>query len=312
MPIGRDVTVEEWKLFVQVAELGSLTKVAALRDTAQPVISRQIGLLERKCAVRLFDRNGRGVTLTEGGRRALPRVKAWIREAHQITSDVREGTRAPVGTVRVGMLPSTGPLLASLLFQRVRKMFPGIQLRMLESSSSQLAEWLKTGQVDIAILFRAASDAGPDDHPIATVDTLLVSSASDAITRSRTVPFSMLGGLPLILPAETNLLRRILQQAAHRKGITLNVVMECDSLATQKEAVAEGGAYTILGSNAVVQELKSGRLRASKLVSPAIPRLMTLCVSPHRPPTLACREVSALLQDSLGKLVSARISWQHP
>lgn len=298
----QDLTLSEWKLFAQVAEQGSLTKVAALRGTAQPVVSRQIAALERKCAVRLFDRNGRGVTLTEGGLRALPRVQAWIREAAQIAADVREYAGSPVGTVQVGMLQSTSPLLASLLIQRVQKTFPGIQLRLLESSSNQLAEWLKTGQVDIAVLFATGSDSGPDDRPIAIIDILLVGSRGDVLTRPRTVPFARLSGLPLILAAETNPLRRLVQETANRRGVRLNVVMECDSLATQKEAVAEGGVYTVLGSNAVAQEVRSGRLQASKIVSPSIQRTMRLSVSPHRPPTLACREVAALLEDSLARL----------
>ncbi len=307
MSAARDVTIEEWKLFVLVAEVGSLTKTAALRDTAQPVISRQIAQLERKCATKLFDRNGRGVVLTEGGRRALPRVKSWLREADQIRAELRVGAGAPVGTVRIGMLKSMGPTLAGLLFHRVRKAFPAIQLRMQESSSEQLAEWVKAGQIDIAVLFRTDHDLGPDDRLVAQIDTLLVGPAKDALTRPRTVAFSKLDGLPLVLPAETNLLRRILQHAADRRGITLNVVMECDSLEAQKEAVVEGGGYTILGANSVVQDLGAGRLQGARIVSPGFQRKMALCISPHRPPTLACRVVAALIQSSLAKLLSARV-----
>jgi DNA-binding transcriptional LysR family regulator len=308
MAAARDVTIEEWKLFTLVAEVGSLTKAAALRDTAQPVISRQIGQLERKCATKLFDRNGRGVSLTEGGRRALPRVKAWLREAEQIRAELRAAAAAPAGTVRIGMLESMGPIVARLLFQRVRKAFPNIQLRMREASSDQLAEWAKEGQVDIAILFRTEHELGPDDRPVAQIDTLLVGPPKDPLTRARTVAFAKLDGLPLVLPSETNLLRRILQHAADRRGIALNVVMECDSLVAQKEAVADGGGYTILGANAVVQEIADRRLQASRIVSPGFQRRMTLCISPHRPPTLACRVVAALIQSSLSKLLSARMS----
>jgi len=308
MAHAREVTVDEWKLFVLVAEVGSLTRTAALRDTAQPVISRQIAQLERKCATKLFDRNGRGVSLTEGGRRALPRVKAWLREADQIRAELRVSTSSPVGTVRIGMLESMGPILAGLPFQRIRKEFPGIQLRMREASSDQLAEWAKTGQIDIAVLFRTEQDAGPDDRPVARIHTVLAGPAKDALTARRTIAFSELDGLPLVLPVETNLLRRILQHAADRRGITLNVVMECDSLAAQKEAVAQGGGYTILGANAVVQEVAAGRLQAARIVSPSFHRQMALCISPHRPPTLACRVVAALIQSSLARLLTARMA----
>lgn len=297
------VPIEHWKLFVQVAELGSLTKAAALRNKAQPVLSRQITLLEQICGERLFDRTGRGVALTEAGRRVLPRVKSWLGEADQIVADVRASAGVPMGVVRLGVLSSTAPLLVGLLFQRVRKQFPGIQLRIVESASGQLAEWLRTGQIEIAVLFRSDKEGGPDDHPIAAVETLLVGCAGDPVTASSTIGFEELDGLPLILLPETNHLRRVVQQAADEKRVSINVVMECDSIAAQKEAVALGGAYTVLGANSVIEDLNSGRLQASRIVSPSIQRVLTLCLSSQRPSTLACRKVAALVDECLHTLM---------
>ena len=57
--------------FVRMAELGSFTRTAAVRRVAQPALSRQIRALEVKLHPPLFDRNGRGVTLTPAGARLL-------------------------------------------------------------------------------------------------------------------------------------------------------------------------------------------------------------------------------------------------
>ncbi|WP_161993167.1 LysR family transcriptional regulator [Lacisediminimonas profundi] len=284
---------------MQVAELGSLTKAAALRNKAQPLLSRQITLLEQSCGERLFERTGRGVTLTEAGKRVLPRVKSWLSEGDQIVADVRAVAGVPMGVVRVGVLSSTSPMLVGMLFQRVRKQFPGIQLRIVESSSGQLAEWLRTGQIEIAVLFRSDREGGPDDHPVSAVKTLLVSCAGDPVTASPTIAFDALDGLPLVLLPETNHLRRMVQQAADERRVNLNVVMECDSIAAQKAAVALGGAYTVLGENAVIEELNSGRLQASRIVAPSIQRILTISLSSHRQSTLACKEVAALVENCL-------------
>ena len=69
-----------WKLFIDAAELGSLSKVAVAYGTSQPHISRQIGELEQECGGRLFQRTGRGVVLTELGQRIAPKVRAWLAE----------------------------------------------------------------------------------------------------------------------------------------------------------------------------------------------------------------------------------------
>src|SRR4029078_1876019 len=68
----------DWKLFIDCAELGSLSKVALVYGTSQPNISRQISELEKECGGRLFERTGRGVVLTELGDRITPKVRAWM------------------------------------------------------------------------------------------------------------------------------------------------------------------------------------------------------------------------------------------
>lgn len=296
------MNIEAWKLFADVAELGSLTRTAASRNTAQSAISRQIAVLEQFCGGRLFHRTGRGVTLTEAGIRIFPRVKAWLNEAEQIAKEVKATVGVPSGVVQVGMIPSAGHQLASLLFQQTRLLFPEVQLRILDGASAQLSEWLEAGQVDIAVLFRYGSEKRSDEHQLAVVDTFLVGPAGDALTKSPTVHFNRLDRLPLILARLPNSLRRVLDQAAKRKGITLSVVMECDSLEIQKDVVADGGGYTIHGSLAVSHDLQSGRLQASRIVSPAIQRTITLCVSRYRPPTLACREVARLIRSSVEQM----------
>src|SRR5689334_13754914 len=145
--------LERWRLFVSLAELGSLTKAAVTLNTAQSVISRQLAALEKTCGGRLFHRTGRGVALTEIGQRIYPRVKILIEELDQLTTEVRADSASPKGVVTLGIIPSMAHPLIDLLFRRVRQSFPGVQLRILSGSSGQLSEWLEKGQVDIAILF---------------------------------------------------------------------------------------------------------------------------------------------------------------
>jgi LysR family transcriptional regulator, nitrogen assimilation regulatory protein len=295
------MNIEHWRLFADVAELGSLTKVAASRSTAQSAISRQIAALEKSCGGRLFHRTGRGVTLTEAGAAIFPRVKAWLGEADQIYKDVKT-VGVPAGVVQVGMIPSAGHQLASALFQETRRRFPEIRLRILDGASSQLNDWLETGQIDMAVLFRHGSERRSDEHPLATVDAFLVGPAGDPLTKSPTVPFNRLDRLPLVLARLPNSLRRVIDQEAKRKRIELSVLMECDSLEIQRDVVADGAAYGIHGSLAVMHGLQSGRLQASRIVSPGIRRTITLAVSRYRPPTLACREVARLIRSCVEQM----------
>jgi len=93
-----------WKLFVDAAELGSLSKVAVAYGTSQPHISRRISELEEQCGGRLFQRTGRGVVLTELGQRIAPKVRAWMASTEQLANEVRTSVGTPIGKVRIGSL----------------------------------------------------------------------------------------------------------------------------------------------------------------------------------------------------------------
>ena len=73
--------INDIRLFLEVAELGSFSKVAAQRSTVQSHISRQISHFETSCGGALFRRTGRGVVLTEFGEHVQQRVRVWLKDS---------------------------------------------------------------------------------------------------------------------------------------------------------------------------------------------------------------------------------------
>ena len=104
--------INNFRLFLEVAELGSLTKVAARRQTVQSHISRQISDLESECGGALFRRTGRGVVLTEFGHYVEKRVRQWIQQSDELFGDIQQSAKIPMGEVKIGILPSAAhPLM---------------------------------------------------------------------------------------------------------------------------------------------------------------------------------------------------------
>ncbi|MPZ47585.1 MAG: LysR family transcriptional regulator [Betaproteobacteria bacterium] len=287
---------EKLRLFAKVAELGSLTKVAIMLDSTQSAISRRLSALERDCGARLFHRTGRGVTLTPFGDRLLPRVRALLLEVNQLSHDIHSAAGVPVGEVTIGMLPSMAHPLVGLLFRITRRTYPGIRLRVYEGLGGQLEEWLATGKIDVAILFRYGKGRSTDSQLLARVDTYLIGPPGDPITKPPTVRFAQLNRLPLVLTGPPSRMRSMLGQISRRKGISLSVFLEADSLTIQKDIVAAGDAYAVLALPAVYREVQLGRLQASRIVNPSIERMITLSSSTHHPQSLAARAVVQLIQ----------------
>lgn len=288
------------RLFLEVAEAGSLSKIAARRQTVQSHISRQVTDFEAQCGGRLFRRTGRGVVLTELGERAAARLRPWLAETEQIEQDLRSESGRPAGEVRLGLIPSATHPLGTRLFERLQAEYPGIRLDIAEAQGAELDAMLDSGTVDLALLFRFRKPSGREETLLCQAETYLVAQAGDILTREPSLPFARLQGLRLVLPRRPSHWRHALDETARSLGFRLDAVAEADSLTLQKELVARNaGLYSILGPYAFAQELRSARLQASRLTRPDLLRHVTLAMPRHGKQSAASRVVA----QTIGRIV---------
>jgi len=293
------------RLFLEVADAGSISKVATQRQTVQSYISRQITDFESQCGCTLFRRTGRGVVLTEHGQRVASRLRAWLQDTEQLMDTLRADAGQVLGEVRLGILPSAAHPLVTRLFQRLQAHHPGIRLNITEGQGSTLDLLLDSGALDLAVLFRHQAPSSPDEQALSVAHTYLVSAPGTPLTAQPTVAFSHLQGLRLVLPRRPSPWRHALDEAARSLGFKLQAVAEADSLTVQRELVAHTpGLYSVLGSFSVAADVKAGRLQASQLVHPTLSRHVTLALPKQGKLSPACRVVVRLIQD----LVS---EWGH-
>ena len=172
-----------------------------------------------------------------------------------------------------------------------------MQLSVREGQGAQLETWLEDGSIDLAVLFRQSSTPKNGDVYLVDTATYLVSAAGDPLTARRTVPFSALHKLPLVLFCRPNTWRDRLDQLGAEHGISLNVVVEADSLSFQTQIVADGGVHALLGPYAIAAASKVYRIQSSKVVHPTILRHIALAMSRHGELTLACKTVMQETRD---------------
>lgn len=298
--------LRKWHCFCMAADLGSLSRAAQVLELAQSALSRQITLLEAECGGSLFHRTGRGVVLTELGRMVQPRARSLLEQSARLANDIRESAGVPCGVVKLGVLPSTGRVLVSSVFEHLRGRFPGIRLHVTEAFTGQLDEHRNAGRIDVSVVNRY----GPLERleePLGTFDNYLVGPAGDAVTCQETIDFKKLSGLPLVLPGLPSGLRVRLEQNSRKVGITLNIVLEVEALNVMKEVVARSKIYTVLPYYAVAQEIKDGSLSISRIVKPVMPRVMCLGVTSARPLSLAGKEVVAAIRTTSHDLIAQGI-----
>ena len=124
--------LRQLRYFCAVAETNSFSRAATRTHVSQPSLSQQVQKLEQELGVRLFDRLGRTVRLTEPGRAFLPRARNILHEVEEASSNIQESAMSIGGSVSLSGIPTTlrapcacaatGPLSSSIGSTSTRRM----------------------------------------------------------------------------------------------------------------------------------------------------------------------------------------------
>jgi LysR family transcriptional regulator, nitrogen assimilation regulatory protein len=298
--------LRDFQYFVAIAETGSFSKAAMAHNIAQSALSRRIRDLELELGVTLFYRNGRGVIVTEIGETLLIRARRVLADVAQIRVEIGATNATLQGVVTLGVPPSVGLVLLSPLLSQIRLDYPGIQMRVLEGFSGHVAEWLASGRVDLAVLYKLRAGSFPDAEHLLFEDMFLVSARhAPPLGQGATVSLRTLEGEDLALPGLPHGLRILVDEACARAQVHLNVAMELETLPTIRGLVAAGTIRTILPVTAVQAELDAGELVVQKIVDPVISRELILVHAPQRVNAPATKVVVQLIRDHIEQLLQS-------
>lgn len=287
--------------FAQIAELGSLSKTAERIGIAQPSLSRQMRLLEEELGVTLFTRGARGMALTEPGEILYARVAGPLREIGHAIYEVRSLPSEVGGNVALGMPPTMILTLAGALARRVTTYAPKVTLRMVDAYTGHLQEWLERGELDAAILY-GPTPSGLNATKLLEDELVLVGSTRSALAAESAIECRRLQEVPLILSSPAHGLRLLIESAAAKAKIKLNIHTQTDSYQLLKELVESGIGYTILPYYAVAREASSGRFAVIRLRKPTITRQLFFAMRSGVVAPRAVLQVEELLRQEVAVL----------
>jgi len=251
--------------FLAVAETQNVSRAATRVWISQPALSRQLQLLEQELNVTLFERKARGVALTEAGVLLQQRATVVLKDIESIKETLSARGAEPLGIVNLGVPSALRSLLTAKIACRFSELCPKALLRIHEGTSRGIRDGVASGDTDIAIFSTEEPSHPFTAVPLLSEQLVAIGGPSDDLSMDRPISVKRLCKNPLILTTYPNSLRQIVDRAAAKAGLAIDVSMEVDMSALMIDLATRGLGYAVLPACAAVLPVKSGLISAAPI-----------------------------------------------
>ena len=242
------MTLQQLQYFLAAVDHGSFSAAADALRMAQPSLSEQVRRLEAELGVELFTRVGRGLVLTEAGHTLRPHAERVLADADAARDSVVEVRELRGGTVSLGMFGDAPYYVLVEAIEEFRQRHPDVSVRVVGQNSSEVADLLRAGELDAAVIALPVDDTGLAVRPIMDVEILFTTSVAARLPRRMTI--KRLAEVPLIVYDARygweDPTRRQLYERAQRAGVSLDPVVEIEDVQAATQLAGRGVGDTIV------------------------------------------------------------------
>jgi LysR family hydrogen peroxide-inducible transcriptional activator len=245
------MTLRDLQYLVALADHEHFGKAAEACHVSQPALSAQIGKMEQRLGVQLFERSNRRVAITPAGETAVAHARVVLEEAQKI-GELSSTDRRPLsGQLRLGVIATVGPYLMPHLLAPLRKTYPNLDLFLREGLTEHLLAELRTGQLDAVIASDTFEDSSLRSIPLFFEPFQLAVPRGHPLAVKSPVSRRDLNSSDMVLLEDGHCLRDQTLDIcpANRRGNIRQ--FHATSLETLRHLVAAGNGYTLIPELAV-------------------------------------------------------------
>ena len=256
------MTLEQLRIFVAVADRLHVTRAAEALNMTQSAASAGIAALEARYGLRLFDRVGRGVALSDAGRVFLPEAKAVLARAGAATQALEDLAGLRRGSIAIAASQTVSNYWLPSRLARFAAAHPEIDLRLTTGNTALVAQAVAEGIVELGFV------EGEVDLPVLQRtgvggDRLAIYAAPTHPLAGARLTAADLAGGRWVLREPGSGTRSEFEHALGRADLdiaALTVVLELPSNEAVLDAVAHGDLLTAVSELAAQPLVSAGRL----------------------------------------------------
>ncbi|MGB0957811.1 MAG: LysR family transcriptional regulator [Litorivicinus sp.] len=244
------------RVFVAVAEHGSLTGAASQLCMSQPAVSLQLKKLQSELCLVLFERNPRGMRLTDVGRKLLPAAQRAVNVVGEFSAAAKGLHDGVSGQLKIGTIVDPEFLRLGASLGRMAKRHPGLTFELRQGISGQVAQQVESGQLDVGFTLGLPgfSDLSPklSVQPLAALTYKVIAPAawqSDVIGAG----WAELATLPWIQTPSESVHARLLSNVFDRLDVQPKIAAQVDVEPSMLDLVKSGVALSLARDNLAIQ-----------------------------------------------------------
>ena len=252
------MTIRHLKIFIAVAETGSMSAAAQKLYLSQPTVSQAIHELENHYQVRLFERFSRKLFITEEGTSLLSLAHQAVGQFDSLETTMRE--KQKISSLRLGSSITIGTCLIPSVIQDLEQKMPNIEIFSVTSNTREIEQRLLLSQLDAAVVEGNIESSDLICIPVIHDRLVLCCSQSHEFYERECIHAPELNGQRFAMRENGSGTRKLFEQYLHNRGLRVRVCWEANCPRTILNAVIKNNMLAVMSSRLMRHDLVRGRL----------------------------------------------------
>lgn len=254
--------ISSLKAFIEVAETASFSKAADRMNLTQPAVSKRVAALEGELSAILFNRIARKVSLTEAGKKLLPKAQELVNQAKELKRTALNMNKTISGSLSIAISHHIALYRMPPILKEFKQQYPEVRLDIRFEDSDQALSSVERGDIEFAVI-TLPSDLPDKLHAEVTWDDELyvVVGLDHTLASQKNVDLQELGKHPCVLPLPGTETHKIIQRVFKQARLEMQDQMHTNNLQSLKMLAVAGIGWslipkTMLDDDLVVLECK--------------------------------------------------------
>lgn len=224
-----NIKLDYYKVFCKVSECKSFSEAAKKLYMTQPAVSQTIIQLEKELGITLFRRGSKGVVLTQEGHTLYEYIHTAINLIEVGEQKIKEALDLEIGELRIGVGDTISKFFLLPYLEQFHQQYPKIKLKIINRTTIEQCELLKTGEIDLALCNLPIEDAALEVKECFYIHDIFVGGEAYKKLSKNPIALEELNHLPLIFLEKKSNSRKYVEKYLQKEGITISPEIELGS-----------------------------------------------------------------------------------